>query len=124
MKKYLATLLFAVCINSAHASVDPTKMVEDYQASETSAPINPDEAAASLAQWKEWAVFRLYTKTEGCSGLVVANVKTKTYQRLVDITCDDGVTNANIVESRDRMSHYIDFYNESELIGRFTVKEH
>jgi len=123
MRKSLLALLVVTLTTTAVAkSVDPTVMKANFQPTDDTLPINPDEAAVSLVQRDDWAVFRLATTVNACTGIVVANTRTKHYQRLTDISCDDGVTYANISQTRRVGVYAIDFFNEAELIGRMTVK--
>jgi hypothetical protein len=115
-------ILLALLLIATTAASAPVFLPAKFDPSEESMPIDPDEAAVELASKGEWAVYRLASMVDQCTGLVVANLRTKTFQRLRDISCDDGVTNANILPTKRSGVYAIDFYNESELIGRLTVK--
>lgn len=117
-----AVLLAFLLATTNTAVSTPVILPASFNPTDESMPIDPDEAAVELASKGEWVVYRLATMVDQCTGLVIANLRTKSFQRLRDISCDDGVTAASIFPSRRAGVYAVDFYNESELIGRLTVK--
>jgi len=117
-----AVLLAFLLVAATTAVSAPGVLPAVFKPTEDSMPVDPDEVVVELASKSEWTVYRLATVTNRCTGLVLANTRTHYFQRLRDISCDDGVTAAHIIPLRQGGVYAVDFFNESELIGRLTVK--
>lgn len=92
----------------------------NYQPTETSYPIDPDETPVVWRTWEEYSIYKLMTGSH-CAGLALVNEKSKHYQKLVDVSCDN-INHVGFLPLSDKLVA-IDFFNNDVQMARITFNK-
>ncbi|ANZ48486.1 hypothetical protein BIZ78_gp089 [Erwinia phage vB_EamM_Caitlin] len=125
MRKLLATIA-AVCFTLAaglsFAETKP-KDLNDFKPLEDTYPVAPDEHPVLLAERYDHIVFRLDNEKGECTGVVLANSKTRYYQRLDDIGCEPVIDHVSMLPSEVVGYTTLNFYHKTINVGRLTIHQ-
>lgn len=125
MRKLLVTIAavcFSLAIGLSFANTKP-KDLNDFKPLDDTYPMAPDEHAVSLSERYDFFVYRLENDKGECTGVALANSKTRFYQRLEDIGCDPVIDHVSMIPSEVDGYITINFYHKTINVGRLTIHQ-
>lgn len=118
----IATVCFTLAAGLSFAETKP-KTLDFFTPTEDTYPLAPNEHAVELRKQYGFYVYRLEDEKGQCTGVALANTKTKAYQRLNDIGCDPTIDHVSFSPSEIDKYVTLNFYHNTVNVGRMTIPQ-
>lgn len=124
MTKILATIaIVCFALAATMTFADTPVSLEHYKPTEDSYPLGPDEKVVLLNSQENLSVYRVNDAAGQCLDVLLANTKSKFYQRLTVIGCDPDVDHVSFSPSELDGYRSVTFYHKAVQVGRVTLKD-